>query len=166
MIITGAIGYFRSRVLGLLAKDVAIYKTLRYANPLAMMREGKQANGFNAGDFQQDVTALQHFSGADINAMVLEIPIYRAHLQHIPEFLWEKDEMIFAQEFWDAARQRQLPYLTKLVQYGFAMISSSGSAERVFSILKTSFGRNQLLALEDYVMLSCMLQKNRRGGDA
>lgn len=158
-IISGAIDYFRSRVLGMLAKDVTIYKTVRYANPLAMMRE---ANGFNAGDFLQEVRALQHFTAADINAMVLEIPMYRAYLQHIPQFLWEKDEMTFAQEFWDAAKQRQLPYLTKLVRYGFAMISSSGSVERVFSILKMSFGRNQLLALEDYVMLSCMLQKNRR----
>jgi len=158
-VITGAIEYFRSRILGMLAEDVAIYKTLRYANPLAMLRANPPMNDLV---FRQEVTALHHFSTADINNMVLELPIYRAHLQRVPEFLWEKDEMQYAQEFWDPYTSNTMPNFTKFVRYAFTMITSSGSAERAFSILKRSFGYNQVLALEDYVMLSCMLQKNRR----
>ena len=53
-------------------------------------------------------------------------------------------------------------HLKKLVTYAFIMITSSASVERAFSILKRCFGHQQRLALEDYSMLSCMLQANIR----
>jgi hypothetical protein len=54
------------------------------------------------------------------------------------------------------------PYLAKVVRLAFTYTSSSAAAERVFSILKNSFGREQKEAIEDYVSVSVMLQMNRR----
>ena len=42
---------------------------------------------------------------------------------------------------------------------------SSAAAERVFSILTTSFGHLQNQSLSDYIELSLMLQYNNRQGE-
>ncbi len=39
---------------------------------------------------------------------------------------------------------------------------ASGAAERVFSLLNSSFGERQEMALEDYIEASIMLQYNNR----
>jgi hypothetical protein len=68
--------------------------------------------------------------------------------------------MDFAVIFWKI-HKGDLPGLAKFVRYAFTICTSSASAERSFSVLKRCFGNQQRLALEDYVMLSCMLQTNR-----
>jgi hypothetical protein len=157
-----AIAYFRSRIFDKLAEDIAIYKTMRYANPLAMKRNRQT---FTVAEFRANVEALQHFSIAEVEEMVAKIPLYVACFDDIPEHLWEADDMTFSQQFWKL-RKHEFPALTKFVIYAFTMISSSAAAERVFSILKRCFLNGQRLALEDYQMLSCMLQINRRNNQA
>ena len=45
---------------------------------------------------------------------------------------------------------------------GHVVQPSSAAAERVFTLLSSSFGSRQESALEDYSQLSIMLQYNRR----
>jgi len=135
---------------------------MRYANPLAMKRNRQN---FAIAEFRANVEALQHFSIAEVEGMIAEIPLYVASFDEIPEHLWEADDMTYSQEFWKL-HMHEFPAFTKFVVYAFTMISSSAAAERVFSILKRCFLNGQRLALEDYQTLSCMLQINRRNAQA
>jgi len=55
-----------------------------------------------------------------------------------------------------------LPCISKFAKYAFTIVTSSASAERAFSVLKSTFDARQVRALEDYVAVSCMLQYNNR----
>ena len=69
--------------------------------------------------------------------------------------------MSWSKEFWSTNGGR-FPALILFAEYAFTIATSSGSAERAFSVLKRCFGNGQRLALEDYSSLSCMLQVNGR----
>lgn len=51
--------------------------------------------------------------------------------------------------------------LALLAHYAFTIATSWASVERLFSVLKRSFGKHQKSSLQDYIMLSCMRQYNR-----
>ena len=145
----------------MLKDDMVIYKTMRYTNPIAMIK--LKAN-FSATRFISDVKALLYFTPSDIDMMLTDLHEYLESLDNIPKTCCEADEMKYAAEYWKCNRLN-LPGMTKLARYSFTMITSSASAERAFSVLKRCFSSDQRLALEDYVMLSCMLQINRRNAE-
>lgn len=159
--IAPAYDYFKSRILEMLKDDMVIYKTMRYTNPIAMIK--LKAN-FSATRFISDVKALLYFTPSDIDMMLTDLPEYLESLDNIPKTCCEADEMKYAAEYWKCDRLN-LPGMTKLARYSFTMITSSASAESAFSVLKRCFSSDQRLALEDYVMLSCMLQINRRNAE-
>ena len=66
-----------------------------------------------------------------------------------------------AKDFWQL-HSRQLPSSADLARYLMSMTTSSAAAERLFSILKSSFADQQQNALEDYVTLSLQYQYNDR----
>jgi hypothetical protein len=70
-------------------------------------------------------------------------------------------EMKFAEDFWRSHRLR-LPTWFRLARLLMTFPTSSAAAERVFSILKRSFAKNQKMALLDTVASSVMLQYNKR----
>lgn len=119
-------------------------------------------------NFRAGVEGLENFSDIEINLMVDELPRYFNLVQNIPEnpYNWNnsgnfQDEMDTAVKFWKI-HKNDIPGLAKFARYAFTICTSSASAERSFSVLKRCFGDQQRLALEDYVMLSCMLQCNRK----
>ena len=66
-----------------------------------------------------------------------------------------------SESFW-ATNYIDFPALTELVRYAWTSTSSSGSVERLFSVLKRTFTTQQLAsAYIDYVEASCMLQFNK-----
>ena len=60
------------------------------------------------------------------------------------------------------SKELRLPCMTLFVQYAYTISPSSAAVERVFSLLKASFGSLQNLALEDYIQTSLMYQYNNR----
>ena len=157
-VILPAYGYFKSRIFGMLAEDVIIYKTMRYANPISMIRF--RAN-FDTADMVKSIENLKHFPQDVIDEILTDLPQYLQYVSEIPQNYCENDEMIYADEFWKHNRL-MLPGFVKLARYAFTMVTSSASSERAFSVLKRCFKSEQRLALEDYVSLSCMLQINRK----
>lgn len=66
--------------------------------------------------------------------------------------------------FWKAAAPK-IPKTALALRGVLTNALTSCPSERVFSIMKNSFGPDQDLALEDYVELRVMLQFNERGRD-
>jgi hAT family C-terminal dimerisation region len=153
--------HFKSRILEMLKEDVEIYKTIRYTNPVAMI---KLKENFSIATFVKYVKDLLYFSSDDLNMMLVDLPEYLQSLDNIPADSWEADELTYATEYWKRNRLNY-PGIAILARYSFTMITSSASAERAFSVLKRCFSSDQRLALEDYIMLSCMLQINRRNAE-
>ena len=44
----------------------------------------------------------------------------------------------------------------------FSLVASAAASERVFALVKTMFGEEQLLSLADLVQAALMLRKNER----
>ena len=158
-IITPSFDYFTSRIYGMLSEDIGIYKTLRYTNPVAVRHI---LPDFSVASFKVAVQSLRHFDEEEIERMLGEIPEYLTIIDNISTTAVSRmEEMKYAWSFW-VNNKYNLPILSRLAQYAFTITTSSASAERSFSVLKRCFGNDQRLALEDYSMLSCMMQTNKR----
>ena len=158
-IIVQSFDYFTSRIYGMLSEDIGIYKTLRYASPVAIRR---MLPDFSVASFKVAVQSLCHFDEEVIEGMLAVIPQYLAIIDNIgPTAVTRMEEMKYAWSFW-VNDKCNFPLLSRLAQYAFTITTSSASAERSFSVLKRCFGNDQRLALEGYSMLSCMMQTNKR----
>jgi hypothetical protein len=118
-------------------------------------------NEFDSVKFTTDVKELKHFLPEVVDKIVGDLHTYLHLVSDIPAHLSESDEIDYADVFWKSYGTR-LPGFVKLARYAFTIVTSSASAERAYSVLKRSFQAEQRLALEDYVMLSCMLEINRK----
>ena len=84
--------------------------------------------------------------------MKAELPSYLAKAANVcPDF----DTV----EWWSRNKQ-DLPHWSSVAQKFLLLQPSSAAAERVFSILSSSFSDQQQNSLEDYVEASVMLQCN------
>ena len=63
---------------------------------------------------------------------------------------------------WWKGHSHDLPYWSAAAQNVILVQPSSATSERVFSLLKASFGPQQDCSLQDYVESSLMLQFNKR----
>ena len=94
------------------------------------------------------------FLRSEIPALKQELPLYQAAAQdvdrsHDPLLFWKNHEPDLPT--WAAATRQVL-----LIQ------PSSAASERVFSLLRDSFGERQNSSLQDYVETSLMFQYNNR----
>ena len=63
---------------------------------------------------------------------------------------------------WWGAYNPQFPRWAKAARIIFALAPSSAASERVFSLVKSMFGIEQLTAMADFVQGSLMLRYNQR----
>jgi hypothetical protein len=105
-------------------------------------------------------TALGRLDAADIVGITGELSAYMMNCEQLVGVEAE-DELKEAEAYWQR-HHLVFPYIAKVVRVAYTYTTSSAAAERVFSVLKNSFGREQKEALEDYVSLSVMLQTNKR----
>ena len=63
---------------------------------------------------------------------------------------------------WWRAYNPQFPTWAKAARIIFALAPSSAASERVFSLVKSMFGIEQLTAMADFVQGSLMLRYNQR----
>ena len=151
--------YFRNKVFGDLGPDIAIYATLRYCNPFSIKRMNYRVNLI---ELRGGIEALGHFTALDVNRILSEFPTYILlceQFNDIPEAV--ADELQLILKFWKL-NMLPLPAMALFVRYAYCITPSSASVERVFSLLKSSFGSQQNLALEDYIKASLMFQYNNR----
>ena len=95
-------------------------------------------------------------SDAIIDGLKAEFPAYMAAPEDVVISTEEKKV-----EWW-CGHEDQLPHWASAVKQVLLVQPSSGTAQRVFSILKASFNEQQNCALVDYLQACVMLQYNKR----
>jgi hypothetical protein len=151
--------YFKKTVLGTLAPMVELLKICRLSNPYAFAHLKPTAEEFNAAVASLDVfDADEERSISQGYAEYMRISL---ELPSLPRGSSPDDEMKAIKTFW-RAHHATLNKLSPFVRYCFTIQCSSAAVERVFSVLKNSFGDQQELSLEDYVCLSLIRQFNKR----
>ena len=107
-----------------------------------------------ASSVDQALSCIPFLDASERDKLKEELPAYIARVADVdkdfdPLEWWKLNAPILP--YWSAAAKKIL-----LVQ------PSSAAAERVFSLLKASFGEQQESSLQDYVESSLMLQYNKR----
>jgi hypothetical protein len=104
---------------------------------------------------------------ARVAALKGELPTYlvRAGYARIESGL-NAEEKTAALAAWWAAEAAALPAWSALAADVFLLVPSSCAVERVFSVMRDTFDKQQRSAHEDYLETSIMLQYNRRPGSA
>ena len=92
-----------------------------------------------------------------INGLKSELPIYMAKAHGLSIDANKLD--------WWKKHEAEVPLWSKSCKSILLLQPSSAAAERVFSLLSSSFNDRQTQALEDYVQTSIMLQYNYRDTD-
>jgi hypothetical protein len=146
-----------------LLKDMTRFKSLRYVNPMAM----RKFEAVVPPTLTDDLLALRwaQFDRPFAARACAEFPAFVQRCKDVlhvegddndPKRIMERSESFWATNYID------FPALTELVRYAWTSTSSSGSVERLFSVLKRTFTTQQLAsAYIDYVEASCMLQFNK-----
>ena len=161
-ILKGAVDYFHGTIIVKLASDIELYKTCRYANPVAM----RQAIGRpdTLVQFKRAAQDLNFFAVADVEQMGGEWHLYKRFVNEFEVLPSENTfniQMERCTKFWSLYHVA-LPNLANFTRYCMTMTPSSAAAERVFSVLKNSFTIGQMRqSLEDYTEGSVMLQYNK-----
>ena len=101
-----------------------------------------------------DLDILQSLCSADISSLKTELALYLAAVEDL-------SQSVDPTKWWET-HQEQLPHWASAYRKVILIQPSSVAAERVFSILTSSFGHLQTSSLEDYVSPSVMLQYNKR----
>ena len=135
--------YFLSRIYDHLGGDVAIYKVLRNANPIAVRRSPPTVREFAA-----DVESLDHFLQEDIDKMIRELPKYVNIVQNWAPPADVADERDSILSFW-RNNGSQVPALSRFVKYAINIMTSSAAADRVFSVIKRSFDTGEIFQLRN-----------------
>lgn len=177
-IVQPSANYFMTTVLEKLADQILMYKMCRLVNP---MHDRYARPALN--EVQESIEYLQYFSNARVYTIMVEWQRYQEicdamcidDMPNAPsptpysirgdnaDQLSKKYEFILkrCKDFWQI-HKIELPHLVELASYFMSMTTSSAAVERVFSILKRSFGPQQSNSLEDYVFLSIFYQYNDR----
>jgi hypothetical protein len=157
--------YFENTIMVKLEKDVQIYKTCRYLNPVAVRTSNIMVD---TQDFKSNVRRSfgRRISDTLIDQMVEEIPFYLQLIRGRQFPVMDENtnpynyQMAESELFWHDC-YHTLPYLSKLARICMTLSASSAAAERVFSKLKCTFDLSQMHStLSDYTEASMMLQIN------
>ena len=92
-----------------------------------------------------------------IDQLKLELPKYMAAAEDISPTV---DTIV-----WWKRHANDLPHWSKACKMLLLVQPSSAAAERVFSILSSSFTATQRSSLEDYIETSIMIQYNNKEND-
>ena len=101
-----------------------------------------------------DALAAFPFLASEITALKQELPLYQAAAQDV-------DPSYDPLRFWKH-HEGNLPTWAKAARHVLLVQPSSAASERVFSLLRNSFGERQNSSLQDYIETSLMLQYNNR----
>ena len=162
-ILKGAVDYFQRTIVVKLASDLELYKTCRYANPVAMRQTIGRPDTLL--QFKRAAEELNFFTLSDVDKMGGEWYLYKRlvnEFEVVPSEIKFDIQMERCTKFWSLYHEI-LPNLANFTRYCMTMTPSSAAAERVFSMLKNSFTIGQMRqSLEDYSEGSVMMQYNKK----
>ena len=141
--------YYTDRIYGCLKEPLAAFKAARLFVPQRIQELQPDANTIDslvAFPFLNNPTVLDHLKQ--------ELPQYIALTEDLSS---EYNALL-----WWKSKESALPTWASCVKKVLCIQPSSAAAERVFSLLQTSFGDRQGLALQDYIETALMLQYNMR----
>ena len=107
-----------------------------------------------ASSSDQSLACLPFISATERESLKEELPAYLAWVNDL-----HKD---FSPLDWWKTNASVLPNWSSIAREIMLIQPSSAAAERVFSLLKASFGEQLEASLQDYVEASLMLQFNKR----
>ena len=126
---------------------------------LEVFKAARLFSPFRLTEINPSVTTIDSHTafpllGSEIPALKQELPLYQVAAQDInPSF----DLLVFWKN-----HKSDLPTWAKAAQQVFLVQPPSAASERVFSLLRNSFGERQNTALQDYIETSLMLQYNNQ----
>ena len=140
--------YFGDAICGSLSNSMEIFKAARVFNPQKAVEMQPSATALDC------LAVIPFLDALMLQNLKAELPIYLTKAADIspdcdPLQWWRMNST--ALPYWSAALRKIL-----LVQ------PSSAAAERVFSLLNSSFNDRQYESLQDYIELSLMYQYNKR----
>ena len=141
--------YFETQISTNLKNALEVFKACRLILP-QKVREIKPTSL----SIDQDLECLPFFDGADKANLKEELPTYLSKVADL-------DDAYNPLEWWKI-NTSVLPHWSQAAKKVFLVQPSSAAAERVFSLLKSSFNEQQDNSLKDYVKSSLMLQYNNR----
>ena len=141
--------YFNQTVIGGMNQQVEIFKAARLLSPHQIGQLRPVAN---------DIDVLTSIAFLDEAALIYNLK------NELPRYIPRADGIAANADpvEWWKANEADLPFWSAAAKLILLIQPSSASSERVFSILTTSFGHLQDLALQDYIECSLMLQFNKR----
>ena len=97
---------------------------------------------------------LSFVTSTDMSQLPSELPLYSARVEGVSSTTCPLK--------WWQSNAEALPNWSRLAKKIVLLQPSSSSVERVFSLLKSTFGDQQDQSLQDYIQASLMLQYNNR----
>ena len=143
-----AYDYFREKFDNELRSTVELFKTARYFSPSKVSELKPTTSDLSS------LSAFPCFDSEAIEGMKSELPKYLATAEDV-------SPQIDTCEWWKH-HSADIPTWATAFRKVALIQPSSAAAERVFSLLQSSFGKQQEQSLEDYVQLSVMMQYNYR----
>ena len=143
------IDYFDNQLASGLKTSLEAFKTCRLFSP-HRVRDIKPT----ASSLDQSLTCLPFLGASERESLKEELPAYLARVNGLHEDVDPLD--------WWKRNTSALPNWSTVAKKIMLIQPSSAAAERVFSLLKASFGEQQEACLQDYIEASLMLQFNKR----
>lgn len=119
------------------------FKAARLVSPFRL-------NEINPSVASLDTLTAFPFLGSEIPTLKQELPLYQAAAQDVD---CSHDPLLFR-------KNHELPTWAKAARQ--VLVQPSAALERVFSLLRNSFGERQNTSLQDYIETSLMYQYNNR----
>ena len=141
------LNYFKRQLESSLKTPLAVFKGCRLFSP----RKVHEMNP-TAASVDEYLSCIPFFDANEREKLKEELPTYLAEAVDI-----DRD---FDQLQWWKLHAATLPNWSAAAKKMILIQPSSAAAERVFSLLKTSFGQD--MALQDYIEASIMLQYSKR----
>lgn len=141
--------YFQQTIQGNMQPQVQIFKAARLFDPRKICE-------LRPAVHEIDIVASIDFLNDPplINNLKIELPRYLTKADGIAE------DVNVVQ--WWKTNEADLPHWASAAKLVLLLQPSSAASERVFSIMTSSFGHLQDMALQDYIECSLMLQFNKR----
>ena len=141
--------YFKHQLASNLKTPLAIFKGYRLFSPQKVHEMNP-----TAASVDESLCCIPFFDANEREKLKEELPTYLAEAADI-----DRD---FDQLQWWKLHATTLPNWSAAAKKIILIQPSSAAAERVFSLLKASFGEQQDMALQDYIEASIMLQYNEQ----
>ena len=143
-----ALDYYKEHLnADLMSIPMKAFKAARLFSPLILQKTKPECTALT------DLLAFPFITESTLAALKEEFPRYAAIVEDV-----SNEHTVL--EFW-RNNSKSLPKWAEAASKGLLCQPSSAAAERVFSIMKHSFGDQQLSSLEDYLEASIILQYNK-----